>query len=115
MGPLLEYILFGVLTASNLAVGLYFSFAKRSKKAGTDEMFLASRSLGSFPLAMSVLASMMSALGVVGFVAHYYYYGFHFNWAFLSQIVVLPMVMNVMVPLLYKQRVTSIFEVSVCA
>uniref|UniRef100_A0A4D5RR22 Putative iodide/myo-inositol/multivitamin symporter n=1 Tax=Ixodes scapularis TaxID=6945 RepID=A0A4D5RR22_IXOSC len=110
MGPLLEYILFGVLTSANLALGLYFSFAKRSKKAGTDEMFLASRSLGSFPLAMSVLASMMSALGVVGFVAHYYYYGFYFNWAFLSQIVVLPMVMNVMVPLLYRQRVTSIFE-----
>ncbi|CAN7997292.1 unnamed protein product [Ixodes hexagonus] len=110
MGSVLEYTLFGVLTFSNLAVGLYFSFAKLSKKTTTDEMFLASRSLGSFPLAMSVLASMMSALGVVGFVAHYYYYGFHFNWAFVAQIVVLPIVMHVMVPLLYKQRVTSIFE-----
>ncbi|CAN8001805.1 unnamed protein product [Ixodes hexagonus] len=107
----LEYAAFGLLMAANLGIGLYFSFVKRARIAATpDEVFLGSRSLKMLPLAVSVLASMISAIGVIGFSAHYYAYGFHYSWSLLASPLLVPVVAGVIIPVLYRLRVTSVFE-----
>lgn len=107
-----EHITFGVLMAANLGLGLYFAFSRRARKAPTaDEVFLGSRTMGTLPLAMSVLASMISAIGVIGFGAHYYAHGFHYAWSLVSAPLLVPVVTLVVIPVLYKLRVTSVFEV----
>ncbi|KAH7977648.1 hypothetical protein HPB49_003121 [Dermacentor silvarum] len=106
-----EHITFGVLMAANLGLGLYFAFSRRARKAPTaDEVFLGSRTMGTLPLAMSVLASMISAIGVIGFGAHYYAHGFHYAWSLVSAPLLVPVVTLVVIPVLYKLRVTSVFE-----
>ncbi|CAN7979592.1 unnamed protein product, partial [Ixodes pacificus] len=105
-----EYIIFGILVISNLGLGLYFAFTIRRGKASLDEIFLANRQIRTAPLALSVLASTMSASGIVGTTAHYYAYGFHFIWSVGAKLLALPIVMYVVVPILYRLKITSIFQ-----
>lgn len=106
-----EYAVFGALMCANLGFGLYFSCARRVRKqATTEEMFLGSRSLRTLPLAGSVLASMLSAIGVIGFSAHYYAYGFHYLWNFMSAPLIAVIVSKMVIPVLYQLKVTSVFE-----
>ncbi|CAN7983630.1 unnamed protein product, partial [Ixodes hexagonus] len=107
----LEYVIFGFLMVANVGLGLYFSFFKRRDQTTLDEVFLASRKIRIVPLALSVLASTMSAAGIVGSTGHYYAYGFHFNWSVGAKLLVLPVVMYVVVPILYRLKITSVFEV----
>ncbi|KAL1437144.1 hypothetical protein MTO96_049130 [Rhipicephalus appendiculatus] len=105
-----EYVVFGVLMLSNLLVGLYFSFGRRSRDGGTSEAFLGDRSLGTLPLSLSVLASLVTAVGVVGLTAHFYRYGLHLLWGSLTVFCLVPFIARVVVPVIYRLRVTSVFE-----
>ncbi|CAN8001803.1 unnamed protein product, partial [Ixodes hexagonus] len=108
-----EKLVFGVLVAANLCLGLYFSLVARTRSASTpDEVFLGSRRLRMLPLAVSVLASMISAIGLIGFSAHYYAYGFHYSWCLLNSMFLVPVVSGVIIPVLYRLKVTSVFQVS---
>lgn len=112
--PVVEYLTFGVLMVANLGLGLYLSFrGKTAVTKTTDEMFLGSRTLRLLPLAVSVLASMISTIGIIGFAAHFYTYGFHFLWTFLTAPLVAIIVSRIVVPVLYELKVTSVFEVSI--
>ncbi|XP_077540635.1 sodium-coupled monocarboxylate transporter 2-like isoform X3 [Haemaphysalis longicornis] len=111
MSNVVEYAVFGGLMCANLGFGLYFSCLRRLRKeATTDEMFLGSRSLRIVPLAGSVLASMLSAIGIIGFSAHYYAYGFHYLWNFVSVPLIAVFVSKVVIPVLYELKVTSVFQ-----
>ncbi|CAN7942391.1 unnamed protein product [Ixodes hexagonus] len=105
-----EYAVFGILMGSNLGLGLFFSF-KKSGKLTTNEMFLGSRTLSMLPLAVSMLASVMSSTGIVGFTGHFYTYGLHMAWCVITTLVLFPVTVHVVVPVMYKLNVTSIFEV----
>ncbi|XP_070395470.1 sodium-coupled monocarboxylate transporter 1-like [Dermacentor albipictus] len=110
-----ECALFVFLLVANLSLGLYFSFRKRNTAVGgaatTSEVFLASRMLKTLPLAASSVASLFST-GLVGFPAHYYAYGWHLSWGYLTPLALIPLATQVFVPVLYRLRITSIFEAS---
>ncbi|KAH7946509.1 hypothetical protein HPB52_000261 [Rhipicephalus sanguineus] len=112
----LEVALFGFLVLANLSLGLYFSFRKRNiaadSSATRNEVFLASRMLKTLPLAASSVASLFSSTGLVGFPAHNYAYGWHISWAYLTPLVLIPLATHIFVPVLYRLRITSIFEAS---
>ncbi|KAH6927470.1 hypothetical protein HPB50_004467 [Hyalomma asiaticum] len=104
-----EYSVFGVLMAANLGVGLYFS-RRRKDHSGTAEVFLGSRTLRALPLAVSMVATMLSSTGLVGFTGHYYAYGFHLFWNDLTIILLAPLIAHLFLPVFYKLRITSVFE-----
>ncbi|EEC18293.1 hypothetical protein IscW_ISCW022962 [Ixodes scapularis] len=52
-------------------------------------------------------------MGIVGLGAHFYAFGFHYDWSLLATVVVLPVVVYVIVPTLYQLKVTSVFEVRI--
>ncbi|KAH9361580.1 hypothetical protein HPB48_001457 [Haemaphysalis longicornis] len=107
-----EYTVFAVLMAGNFGLGLYFSCHRRGTKSTADEVFLGSRSLHAIPLAVSALASIMSSIGIVGISAHVYAYGTHMFWNQVLAPFNALIIAHIVVPVLYRLRVTSIFEVS---
>ncbi|KAL1447698.1 hypothetical protein MTO96_028400 [Rhipicephalus appendiculatus] len=115
MVRLTEYIIFGALMASNLSMALYISLRKTNSRTGTKvttaEVFLGNRLLRTIPLAASSVASLFSSTGIVGYPAHYYAYGWHMAWSYVMPLVFIPLSTHVFVPLLYRLRITSIFEV----
>lgn len=108
-----EYTVFGILMAANFGFGLYFSFYKRSRKVTADEVFLGSRTLMMLPLAMSALASIMSSLGIISVTGHVYAHGAHIFWNHILAPINAAITAYIIVPVLYRLRVTSIFEVGV--
>ncbi|KAH9377945.1 hypothetical protein HPB48_004278 [Haemaphysalis longicornis] len=107
-----DYAVFSLLTGASLAVGLYFSMKKNVLHGSvTDEIFLGSKSLQVLPLALSVLASLASATGIIGLPAHMYAYGFHIIWIVPLNLILLPMATCVVVPVFYELKVTSVFQV----
>lgn len=112
MSLAIEYAVFGILMVGNLGLGLYFAFFKRIANLTTEELFLGSRTLKVLPLAISSFASLASSTGIVGFIGHFYAYGFHFSWGAVTCLIVLPVSVFVIIPVLFKLKVTSIFEVS---
>uniref|UniRef100_V5GKH2 Putative solute carrier family 5 sodium/glucose cotransporter member 12 n=1 Tax=Ixodes ricinus TaxID=34613 RepID=V5GKH2_IXORI len=105
-----EYVVFAVLMISNLAVGLIFAFRGRALNSNTEETFLGSRTLGILPLSMSILASLVTAIGLVGFTAHFYTHGLHLLWGTIPALFLMPFISRVIVPVIYKLGVTSVFE-----
>ncbi|EEC04185.1 sodium-dependent multivitamin transporter, putative [Ixodes scapularis] len=94
----------------NLVIGLYFALSGRSHRMGADEAFLAGRDIGVNPLAVSVLASLLSATSVIGLTAHFYTYGLHMLWASVTALTLVPFIRNVIIPLIHELKVTSVFE-----
>ncbi|KAH9377944.1 hypothetical protein HPB48_004279 [Haemaphysalis longicornis] len=108
-----DYFAFLLFTGSSLVVGLYFSVVRKTQPLSvTDEIFLGSKSLKTLPLGLSILASIASATGVIGYPAHLYAYGFHLGWTVVLYLAYIPIAVGLVVPVLYKLKITSIFQVS---
>lgn len=108
-----EHATFGVLMMVNLGLGLYFSLKKQIRTSTTaDEVFLGGHTLKVLPLGLSMVASLISGIAVIGFPAHFYAYGFHYFWCQLSVPTLVPLVGLIIIPLLKKLQITSVFEVS---
>ncbi|CAN7990170.1 unnamed protein product, partial [Ixodes pacificus] len=77
------------------------------------EIFLGSRTLKTIPLAFSTFASIISSASIVAFTGHFYAYGFHFAWCGVAALIVLPVSNFVIIPVLYRLKVTSIFQTEI--
>ncbi|CAN8019387.1 unnamed protein product, partial [Ixodes persulcatus] len=92
-----------------IGLGLVFSF-KRTGRLTIQEMFLGSRTLRMVPLALSAVSSVMSSIGIIAFTAHFYAYGTHMGWTSLGVLLCIPITTDVIIPVLYRLKITSIFE-----
>ncbi|CAN7950541.1 unnamed protein product, partial [Ixodes pacificus] len=104
-----EYAIFGILLLATLGPGIFFAL-KRTGPVTVEEVFLGSRTLATIPLALSSLASLMSSAGLIAFTAHYYAYGMHMAWSFITIQLCLPVTVHIIVPVLYRLKITSLFE-----
>ncbi|XP_037787388.1 sodium-coupled monocarboxylate transporter 1-like [Penaeus monodon] len=103
----LDYVVFGGMLVLSLAIGIFY--AVRSRKKANDEFLLGGRSLSCFPVSMSLLASYISAIIVLGGPSEAYYHSVQWWVVCLSQ-VALPVVAGVFMPVFYELRLTSIYE-----
>ncbi|KAL1474410.1 hypothetical protein MTO96_020875 [Rhipicephalus appendiculatus] len=111
---------FGVLTILGYLIGLYFSLSRRKHQVGhTDDRgnasaevdaFLGGRRLPLYALAVSLVASIVTGLNVVGFVGHFYAHGFHLAWSIGPIPLAMILTSTTLVPLLYEMRVVSVFQ-----
>ena len=76
-------------------------------------LFNRCRSLSGWPVALSLTASFMSAITVLGTPAEVYTYGTMFWWFFLSYTLVAITTANVYVPVFYKLGVSTTYEVRI--
>ncbi|CAN7990164.1 unnamed protein product [Ixodes pacificus] len=105
-----EIAVFAYFTITVIGLGLLFSL-KRSGRLTTEEMFLGSRTIRMLPLALSSLSSIMSSTGIISFSAHFYAYGIHIGWtSTAAALLLIPFTIHVIIPVLYKLKITSVFE-----
>nr|XP_037281925.1 sodium/iodide cotransporter-like [Rhipicephalus microplus] len=104
----------GVCTPDDLLMGYLLGAALATSAvdgSGVEqEAFLGGRTLPSYALAVSVVASTANAVSIVGFVGHYFAHGFHFMWPGAAIPLAAAVAATVMVPLLYRLRVASVFQ-----
>ncbi|XP_042863380.1 sodium-coupled monocarboxylate transporter 1-like [Penaeus japonicus] len=103
----LDYVVFGGMLALSLAIGVFYAI--KSRKKSNDEFLLGSSSLTCFPVSMSLLASYISAILVLGGPSEAYYHGLQW-WVICIGQVALPVAAVVFMPFFYELRLTSIYE-----
>ncbi|GFY69766.1 sodium-coupled monocarboxylate transporter 2 [Trichonephila inaurata madagascariensis] len=91
-------------------VGVWYAIKDR-KKTDTQEFLMGGRSLSVFPVAMSVLASFMSAITLLGTPAEVYRFGTQYIIINIAFCLVVPVTAYLYLPVFYNLGVTSAYEV----
>lgn len=105
-----DYVVFGGLLCVSAGIGVFHGFFGGGQK-NTKEFLVAGRSMGAIPVGMSLVASFMSAITVLGTPAEVYNYGTMYWWFGLSYAVVSLAVAYIYMPMFYKLGITSVYEV----
>ncbi|KAJ8399567.1 hypothetical protein AAFF_G00409780 [Aldrovandia affinis] len=104
-----DYVVFVGTVLGSAAIGLFQAIRGR-KENSSAEFLLGGRQMTAVPVALSLTASFMSGITVIGSPAEVYRYGtpfwlFAFSYAIMSVITA-----EVFVPLFYRLGITSTYE-----
>ncbi|KAK3884534.1 hypothetical protein Pcinc_011207 [Petrolisthes cinctipes] len=80
------------------------------KKQDTKEFLMAGKSMTTFPVAMSLIASFMSAITLLGTPSEVYQFGFSYWLIGFSYFLVMPAASYLYFPVFYNLQVTSAYE-----
>ena len=105
-----DYAVFGLTLVFSIAIGVYHAVI--SKPATTKEYLLASRKMMSIPVALSLLASFMSGITILGVPSEIYTFGLQYWLVIVSYLILFPSVALIFVPTLYNLGLTSSYEVN---
>ncbi|TNN76454.1 Sodium-coupled monocarboxylate transporter 1 [Liparis tanakae] len=104
-----DYVVFAGTILGASAIGLFQAFRGR-KETSSAEFLLGGRQMTAVPVAMSLTASFMSGITVIGTPTEAYRFGvpfwlFGFSYAIMSVVTA-----EVFVPLFYRLGITSAYE-----
>ncbi|XP_076034113.1 sodium-coupled monocarboxylate transporter 1-like [Oratosquilla oratoria] len=103
----IDYAVFAAVLCLSLAIGMFYAFKARNKT--NAEFLMGSYNLSCFPVSMSLLATYISAIMVLGGPAEAFYHGIQW-WVIVFGQVALPVVALTFLPIFYKLRLTSVYE-----
>ncbi|CAH2105669.1 unnamed protein product [Euphydryas editha] len=104
-----DYVIMTATMIASVAIGLYFRFSGGKQKTN-DEYLLADRNMSIFPVAVSLMASFMSAITLLGVSAENYYYGMQFAVINISYGIATPIAANLYLPVFFGLQKTSTYE-----
>jgi Na+/proline symporter len=106
-----DFAVFALMLFVSVAIGLYYAFTGGKQKT-TAEFLLANRKMMAVPIALSLLASFMSAITILGVPAEVYTFGTQYWMIITSYLILFPVVALVFVPVFRAVEITSSYEVS---
>ncbi|XP_014366298.2 sodium-coupled monocarboxylate transporter 1 isoform X2 [Papilio machaon] len=106
----LDYIVFGAMLLSSALIGVYFAFFAAKKQNTTAEYLMGGKTMGMFPISMSLIASYISGISLLGLPAEMYTYGTQLWAIVLSEWLVSLTVAAVYLPVFYNLHITSAYE-----
>ncbi len=107
-----DYVVFAAVLVISASIGLYYG-CTGGRQRTTREFLMADRQMTVFPVALSLLASFMSAVTLLGTPAEIYVFGTQYWMIWMGYVLMIPLAAHVYLPIFYKLQVTSIFEVNI--
>ncbi|XP_045030203.1 sodium-coupled monocarboxylate transporter 1 isoform X2 [Daphnia magna] len=104
-----DYLVFVAMLSVSAIIGIYYACAG-GKQSTTSEFLMAGRSMSTFPVAMSLIASFMSAITLLGTPAEVYQFGTMYWLIGISYFIVMPATNYLYLPIFYNLQVTSAYE-----
>lgn len=105
-----DYGVCGAMLSVSAGIGVYYAVVG-AKKNTTKEFLFGGKNMSVLPVAMSVLATFISAITLLGVPAESYQYGVQYWMINLSYCLMIPVIAQIYVPLFYKLQVSSVNEV----
>lgn len=105
-----DYVVFAAMLLISAIIGIYYAFAGGTQKTSND-FLMAGRSMNALPVALSLTASFMSAVTVLGTPAEIYRYGAIFCIFAITYALVVVCSAEIFLPVFYKLGITSTYEV----
>lgn len=106
-----DYVLFGIILSVSAGIGLFYAIKDRHRQ-NTKEFLMAGGDMHPVPVALSLLASFMSAITLLGTPAEMYNYTTMYWWIGLAYFFVAFGSAHIFIPIFYRLNVTSAYEVS---
>ncbi|CAL4140451.1 unnamed protein product, partial [Meganyctiphanes norvegica] len=104
----LDYLVFALMLMVSSAIGIFFGCF--GKKQDSKEFLMAGKSVGTFPVSMSLIASFMSAITLLGTPSEVYQFGAIYWLIGFSYCLVMPAAAYLYLPVFQKLDVTSAYE-----
>lgn len=105
-----DYVVFAALFIISSGIGVFFAIKER-KKATSREFLVGGRQMSCGPVALSLTASFMSAVTVLGAPSEVYRFGASFTLFFIAYTFVIIFTSELFLPVFYRSGITSTYEV----
>ncbi|XP_026316074.1 sodium-coupled monocarboxylate transporter 1-like isoform X2 [Hyposmocoma kahamanoa] len=106
----LDYLVFGMMLFLSVLIGVYYAFFAKQKQNTTAEYLMGGKTMGMFPISMSLIASYISGISLLGIPAEMYTYGTQLWSAVLSEWAVSLTIAVIYLPVFYNLQITSTYE-----
>ncbi|KAM5170176.1 sodium-coupled monocarboxylate transporter 1-like isoform 1-T1 [Mantella aurantiaca] len=104
-----DYVVFAAVLLISAVIGIYYAFAGRGKTT-SQEFLTGGRSMTAVPVAMSLTASFMSAVTILGTPADVYRFGAMYSIFAISYGFVVLICAEIFLPVFYRLNLTSTYE-----
>lgn len=104
-----DYVVFAGLFIISSGIGVFFAIKER-KKATSREFLVGGRQMTFGPVALSLTASFMSAVTVLGAPSEVYRFGASFMLFFIAYTFVIIFTSELFLPVFYRSGITSTYE-----
>ncbi|XP_037553752.1 sodium/iodide cotransporter [Nematolebias whitei] len=103
-----DYVVFGAMLSVSMAIGLFQALKKRPMDSSVGIFFTGGRSMPAVPVGLSLCASFMSAVQVLGVPSEGFRYGFKFLYMCLGQSINSLLTAYLFLPVFFRLGITSI-------
>ncbi|NWR40354.1 SC5A5 protein, partial [Tachuris rubrigastra] len=104
-----DYGVFGLMLLISTGIGLFHGLARGGQKTSED-FFTGGRRMSALPVGLSLSASFMSAIQVLGVPAEAFRYGAKFLWMCMAQLINTLLTAQLFLPVFYRLGLTSTYE-----
>ncbi|XP_061425934.1 sodium-coupled monocarboxylate transporter 1-like [Lethenteron reissneri] len=104
-----DYVVFALMLVISACIGLYHAFAGGGQNTSED-VLLGRRQLSPYPVALSLAASFLSAIAVIGLPAEIYMYGIMHVLMGIAWIFAISVTAFIYIPLFYRLQLSSIYK-----
>lgn len=104
-----DYVVFSLMLAASVAIGVFSAVRSRGRES-TQNFLLGGREMSPFPVALSLLGGIFSAISILGNPTEVYYYGAQVVTTLLGVFPGTLIVYHVFLPIFYNLRLVSLNE-----
>ncbi|XP_006084151.1 sodium-coupled monocarboxylate transporter 1 isoform X1 [Myotis lucifugus] len=104
-----DYVVFAGMLLISAAIGIYYAFAGDKQQTSKD-FLMGGRRMSAVPVALSLTASFMSAVTVLGTPTEVYRFGAIFSLFGITYLLVVVISAEIFLPVFYKLGITSTYE-----
>ncbi|KAM9301938.1 sodium-coupled monocarboxylate transporter 2-like [Gastrophryne carolinensis] len=104
-----DYVVFAALLVISASIGVFFAIKERKKKT-SSEFLVGGKQMSAGPVALSLTASFMSAITVLGTPSEVLRFGAHYLFFIIAYTFVILISAELFVPVFYRSGITSTYE-----
>ncbi|XP_069347035.1 sodium-coupled monocarboxylate transporter 1 [Eulemur rufifrons] len=104
-----DYVVFAGMLLISAAIGIYYAFAGGGQQTSKD-FLIGGRRMTAVPVALSLAASFMSAITVLGTPSEVYRFGAIYSIFAFTYFFVIVLTAEIFLPVFYKLGITSTYE-----
>ena len=117
---IMDYTVFVVMLIMCSLVGIYFGYYQNRasshnnrRKSIAVEYLMGGRDMQIFPVAMSLVATFISGITLLGTPTEIYLYGTQFGYIVIALLIIVIVMHFVVIPVFHDLQITSTYEVSI--
>ncbi|KAJ6639617.1 Sodium-coupled monocarboxylate transporter 1 [Pseudolycoriella hygida] len=116
-----DYVVFLMMLGGSAVIGIYFGFVEKKSKTksfssehheseAAQEYLMGGRKMSVIPVAVSLVASWISGISLLGLATEIYLYGTSYIFIIISLFISSAVIHYIFLPVFYNLQLTSVYE-----